>query len=164
MVSAASSINFAVIGHQDSWHNIERFVNGLRTTGQEQLSADKIKNIFPFIPPRVLFRVKVRSAMGNEINGVYIDTFMDPDKLDIQYGKTNIKKVVQAAICAQKEGASITTFGGFTSIVLEGNFDSFPKNGSKFTTGNTLTAAYIVKGVEAAAQQRNISIANSKIL
>jgi len=164
MVSTASSINFAVIGHQDSWYNIERFVNGLRTTGQEQLSADKIKNIFPFIPPRVLFRVKVRSATGNEINGLYIDTFMDPDKLDIQYGKANIKKVVQAAICAQKEGASITTLGGFTSIVLEGNFDSFPTNGTKFTTGNTLTAAYIVKGVEAAAQQRNISIANSQIL
>ena len=164
MASATSSIDFAVIGHQDSWQNIERFVNGLRTPGQEKLSVEKIKNIFPFIPPRVLFNVKVKSSTGNEINGIYIDTFIDPDKLNTQYSKANIRKVIQAAHCAEKEGAAITTLGGFTSIVQEGNFDSFPKNGTIFTTGNTLTTAFIVKGVEVAASQRNISLENSNLL
>ena len=164
MVSTTTSINFAVIGHQDSWQNIEIFVNGLRSVGQEKLSVEKIKDIFPFIPPRVLFRVKVKSSTGNEINGIYIDSFIDPDKLDTKYTKANIAKVIQAAYCAEKEGASITTLGGFTSILQEGNFDSFPKNGTKFTTGNTLTAAYIVKGVEVASRQCNISLENSKLL
>jgi len=164
MVSTTTGINFAVIGHQDSWENIERFVNGLRTSEQEKLSVEKIKNIFPFIPPRVLFKVKVISATGIEINGIYIDTFIDPDKLDIQHGKENIRKVIQAASCAVKERAAITTFGGFTSIVQEGNFDSLPKNGTKFTTGNTLTAAYIVKGIEVAALQCNKDLADSKLL
>jgi len=164
MVSTTSSIDFAVIGHQDNWQNIERFINGMRTPGQGKLSVEKIKNIFPFIPPRVLFKAKVRSVLGNEINGIYIDCFIDPDKLDIKYTKTNINKVMQAAYCAEKEGASITTLGGFTSIVQEGNFDAFPKNGTKFTTGNTLTAAYIVKGVEVAALQCNINLADSKLL
>ncbi len=164
MASTTSSVDFAVIGHQDSWQHIEMFVNGLRSDGQEKLSIEKIKNIFPFIPPRVLFRVKVKSTTGNEINGIYIDCFIDPDKLDAQYSKANIRKVIQAATCAEKEGASITTLGGFTSIVQEGNFDSFPQTVTKFTTGNTLTAAYIVKGVEAAAGLRNIVLANSKLL
>lgn len=164
MVSTTSSVNFAVIGHQDNWENIERFVNGVRTPEQGKLSVEKLKNIFPFIPPRVLFKMKVRSVSGHEINGIYIDSFIDPDKLDTKYTKSNIKKVLLAAKCAQKEGASVTALGGFTSIVQEGNFDSFPRNGIKFTTGNTLTAAYIVKGVEAAALRSTIALANSKLL
>jgi fatty aldehyde-generating acyl-ACP reductase len=164
MVSPTPSLNFAVIGHQDNWQNIEKFVNGLRTPYQEKLSVEKIKNIFPFIPPRVLFNVRVRSTTGDVINGVYIDTFIDPDKLDANYCKTNIRKVIQAASCAEKSGPAITTLGGFTSIVHEGNFDSFSRNGTKFTTGNTLTAAYIVKGVEVAAPQCNINLADSKLL
>jgi len=163
MVSATSCINFAVIGHQDNWQNVERFVNGLRAPLQEKLSVEKIKNIFPFIPPRVIFNVKVRSATGDEITGIYIDTFIDPDKLDARYSKANIRKVIQAACCAEKKHPAITTLGGFTSIVQEGNFDSFPRNGTKFTTGNTLTAAYIVKGVEAAALHCNIHLGNSKL-
>ena len=164
MVSTTSRINFAVIGHQDSWQNIEYFVNALRTNEQEKLSLEKIKNIFPFIPPRVLFKVKVISATGIEINGVYIDSFIDPDKLDFKYTKANINKVIKAACCAEKQGALITTLGGFTSILQEGNFDSFPRSGTTFTTGNTLTAAYIVKGIERAALQCNIKLAQSKLL
>ena len=164
MVSTASSINFAVIGHQDSWQNIETFVNNLRTNDLEKLSQEKLRNIFPFIPPRVLFKVKVKSATGSEINGIYIDTFIDPDKLDAQHVKININKVIKAAACAQKENASVTTLGGFTSILLEGNFTSLPANGTSFTTGNTLTASYIVKGVEAAAQHQNINISTSKLM
>src|SRR4051812_49217842 len=99
MVSTTSSINFAVIGHQDSWQNIEKFVNRLRASEQEKLSVEKIKNIFPFIPPRVLFKVKVKSVLGNEINGIYIDSFIDPDKLDLKYTRANIDKVMRATCC-----------------------------------------------------------------
>lgn len=164
MAGTTSCINFAVIGHQDNWQNIEKFINGLRSAEHGKLSVEKIKDIFPFIPPRVLFKIKVKSSGGNEITGIYIDTFIDPDKLDTQYSKSNIKKVIQAACCAVKEGAAITTFGGFTSIVQEGNFDALPKNGAKFTTGNTLTSAYIIKGVEVAAARCNINLSNSKLL
>ena len=164
MVSTTAGINFAVIGHQDNWESIERFVNGLRTPDQEKLSVEKIKNIFPFIPPRVLFKVKVKSTTGCEINGIYIDTFIDPEKLDVQHSKANIRKVIKAALCAEKEAASIATFGGFTSIMLEGNFAPLSNNGTKFTTGNTLTAAYIVKGIEAAASQCNINLSISNLL
>src|SRR5215218_7544458 len=150
MDSSTSSLDFAVIGHQDSWQNIARFVNAIRAPVREELSSQQIRNIFSFIPPRDLFRVKVKSKTGAEINGVYIETFIDPDKLDAQFIRTNISKVMQAVSHAKKMGAKIVAMGGFTSIVLEGKLDSFSQQRSKFTTGNTLTAAYIVKGIEKA--------------
>jgi predicted amino acid dehydrogenase len=54
------------------------------------------------------------------------------------------------AACAIKAGAKIVSLGGFSSILIEGNFDQLPKrnNGDTvFTTGNTLTVAFIVQGI-----------------
>jgi fatty aldehyde-generating acyl-ACP reductase len=164
MDSATACLDFAVIGHQDSWQNIERFMNSMRGPQQDKLPVGKIKAGFSFIPPRDIFRVKVKSSCGVEINGVYIETFIDPDKLGASFAKTNIGKVIQAAAWATKMGAGIVALGGFTSIVLEGNLDSFAAHPTKFTTGNTLTAAYIVKALEKTAENRSIDIGKSNIL
>lgn len=164
MDSTTASLDFAAIGHQDSWQNISAFVNSIRTADQEKLTCDKIKNIYTFIPPRELFKVKVRSKTGAEINGAYIETFIDPDKLCTEFVRANISKVMSAASRANKMGFKIVTLGGFTSIVLEGNLDSFTTGKTKFTTGNTLTAAFIVKGIEKAAARLHINLAESNIL
>ena len=163
MDSTSPGIDFAVIGHQDSWQNISSFINGIRDEGQE-LSTEKIREIFSFIPPRDIFRVKVRSKSGTGINGVYIETFIDPGKLDASFIKANISKVIQAISHAKKLGARIVALGGFTSIVLEGNFEQFEGGATKFTTGNTLTASYIVKGVEKASAQHNIDLQKANVL
>lgn len=136
----------------------------MRTPDHERLSSRKIKDIFSFIPPRDLFRVKVKSITGAEINGVYIETFIDPDKLEAQFARANINKVTNAAAHAIKMNTRIATLGGFTSIVLEGNLNSFAPGKTKFTTGNTLTAAYIVKGIEGAAIQLKINLLESDVL
>lgn len=164
MDSPAPCLDFAVIGHQDSWTNISTFVNSIRGKDQDKLSLEKIKNIFPFIPPRELFRVKVKSLLGKEINGVYIDTFIDPDKLNAQNIRANIKKVHEAMNYAQKMGAKIVALGGFTSIVLEGNLHEFSSGATKFTTGNTLTTAFIIKGIEKAANKYKIDLKDSTVL
>jgi len=159
-----AGIDFAAIGHQDSWQNISAMVNSIRTGGQGLLSCEKIKDIYSFIPSSVLFQVKVRSQTGTEINGAYIETFIDPDKLNTQFIRTNISKVMTAMSRAKKQGFKIVTLGGFTSIVLEGNLDSFATGGTKFTTGNTLTAAFIVKGIEKAAAGMNVNLRESNVL
>ncbi len=164
MDSSVAGLDFAVIGHQDSWHNASAFINAIRKNDREKLSVEKIRDIFSFIPPRDLFRVKVRSVTGTEINGVYIETFIDPDKLDAPFIRANISKVMQAISFAKKMGAGVVALGGFTSIVLEGSLDSFSLARSKFTTGNTLTAAYIVKGIERAAAQQAINLHESNVL
>ncbi len=164
MVSATPSLDFAIIGHQDSWQNIIAFINAIRTPDLDELSAEKIKDIFSFIPARDLFRAKVTSKTGAEVNGVYIETFIDPDQLDYPFIRKNISKVMNAVSCAKKMSAKIVTLGGFTSIVLESNLDSFSSHETKFTTGNTLTAAFIVKGIEKAALQHGINLQESATL
>ena len=164
MDSASPCLDFAVIGHQDSWENIKAFVDGLRTADQEKLPVEKIKTTYSFIPPRDVFKVRVRSATGTEINGVYIETFIDPDKLDMSFVSTNIKKVMNAMSWSQKLGAGVVTLGGFTSIVLEGNLALYAEPSPKFTTGNALTSAYIVKALEKAALQKGICLERANIL
>jgi fatty aldehyde-generating acyl-ACP reductase len=164
MDSETTGLDFAAIGHQDSWHTITSFVNDIRAEGPAKLSQEQIKNIFPYLPPRDLFRVQVKSTTGAEIKGVYIETFIDPSKLDAQSLRTNISKVRKAVAHATKMGARIVAMGGFTSILLEGNLDSYTKTETKFTTGNTLTTAFIVKGVEQTASQLNIDLKRSSVL
>ena len=164
MDSTPPGIDFAAIGHQDSWQNISAMVNSLRSPGRELLTCEKIKNIYSYIPSSVLFRVKVRSKTGVEINGAYIETFIDPDKLSTHFIRTNISKVMTAMSRAKKQGFKIVTLGGFTSIILEGNLDAFETGETKFTTGNSLTAAFIVKGIEKAACQLQKDLSQSNIL
>jgi fatty aldehyde-generating acyl-ACP reductase len=164
MDHTAPGLDFAVIGHQDSWQNIADFINGIRTAEEGNLTIEKIKDIYSFIPARSLFKMKIRSTTGAEINGVYIESFIEPDKLETPFLRMNINKVRSAINYARKLGAKITTLGGFTSIVLEGNIDSFSEGDSRFTTGNTLTAAFIVKGIEKAALQHNLNLEEASVL
>jgi fatty aldehyde-generating acyl-ACP reductase len=164
MDSASPGLDFAVIAHQESWQNITSFINGIRTGDFEKLTSEAIRNVFSFIPPRDIFRIKVKSRTGSEINGVYIETFIDPDNLGTQFIKTNVSKVMNAVSFAKRLGAKIVTLGGFTSIVLEGNLYPFSDAKTTFTTGNTLTAAYIVYGIEKAANQHHIELKKSNVL
>ena len=91
---------------------------------------------------------------------MYIDCFISPDRLDCEYVHDNIGRVRAAAACAINAGARIVSLGGFSSILIEGNFDQLPeKADTVFTTGNTLTVAFIVQGIRkmCAMEGREIS-------
>ena len=157
-------LDFAVIGHQESWDDIKAFINGMRSDDVGDLSLEQVKNTFGYIPPRSVFKMKVRSKTGALIHGAYIETFIEPDKLGLQYVRTNITKVNEAIAVAQRLNAKIIALGGFTSIVLEGNLSTFDTEKTKITTGNSLTSAYILKGVEKASQKFNIDLKASQVL
>lgn len=143
-----ADIDFALIGHQDCWKKITGFVDYL-SNGRRLLSAQKISEVYSFIPPRMVFDVEIQSITGQRAKGCYIETFISPDELELKYWKKNVIKVKEAAACARKLNANIATLGGFTSIVLEGRNDSLnDESSTKFTTGNSLTAAFIVKSLE----------------
>lgn len=157
-------LDFAVIGHQESWDDIKSFINGMRSDDAGELSLEQVKNTFGFIPPRSVFKMKARSKTGTLIHGVYIETFIEPDKLGMQYLRTNITKVNDAIAVAQRLNAKIIALGGFTSIVLEGNLSTFNTEKTKITTGNSLTSAYILKGIEKASQKFNVDLKASHVL
>lgn len=164
MDSQTPSLDFAVIGHQDSWPNIQSLINVMRTSELEELPISKIKGIYDYIPPRGIFRMHVKSPTGIETNGLYIDTFIAPDKLNAQNLRANIQKVKDAVKVVHHLNIKMAILGGFTSLLLEGNFKDFEAYDMVLTTGNSLTSAYVVKGLEKAALQKGMDMSKCNLL
>src|SRR5580704_12903845 len=132
--------DFALIGHPESWGAAADLLAVLREPECTPLPDDEIKDILPWIPPRAVCHVEVGSIVGTKARGLYIDSFIPPDRLEAAYVHENIARVRGAAACAIKAGAKIVSLGGFSSILIEGNFDQLPeRHDTVFTTGNTLT-------------------------
>ncbi len=160
-----TDVDFALIGHQESWRAAADVLAVLRGPERTPLPDDEIKDILPWIPPRAVCHVDVGSIIrakngGARARGLYIDSFIPPDRLEAAYLHENIARVRKAAACAIKAGAKIVSLGGFSSILIEGNFDQLPeRHDTVFTTGNTLTVAFIVQGIQkmCALEGRNLS-------
>src|SRR4030088_1988056 len=151
--------DFALIGHQESWRAAADVLAVLRGPERKPLPDDEIKDILPWIPPRAVCHVDVGSIVGTKARGLYIDSFIPPDRLEAAYVHENIDRVRGAAACAIKAGAKIVSLGGFSSILIEGNFDQLPdRHDTVFTTGNTLTVGFIVQGIKrmCALEGRNL--------
>src|SRR6202166_1210541 len=152
--------DLALIGHQESWRAAADLLAVLRRPERTPLPDDEIKDILPWIPPRAICHDDVGSTAGAKARGLYIDPFIPPDRLEAAYVHENIARVRGAAACAIKAGAKIMSLGGFSSILIEGNFDQLPERKSTvFTTGNTLTVGFIIQGVRkmCALEGRNLS-------
>lgn len=158
-------MDFALIGHQESWRAASDVLAVLRGTGRARLPDEEIKEIFPWIPPRAVCRVEVSSALGTKARGMYIDSFIPPDRLDSRFIHDNIGRVRAAAASAILSGAKIVSLGGFSSILIEGNFDLLPdRRATVFTTGNTLTVAFIVQGILKLCAMQGRDISRSTLL
>ncbi len=172
-------VDFALIGHQESWRAAADVLAVLRGPEHAPLPDDEIKDILPWIPPRAICHVEVGSIFNSSIfnskiastklagarivgakaRGLYIDSFIPPDRLEAAYVHDNIARVRGAAACAIKAGAKIVSLGGFSSILIEGNFHHLPdRHNTVFTTGNTLTVGFIVQGIKkmCALEGRNL--------
>jgi predicted amino acid dehydrogenase len=97
--------------------------------------------------------------------GVYIDSFIPPDRLGDVSMHDNLARVRGAAACAIKAGAKIVSLGGFSSILIEGNVDQLPqRHGTVFTTGNTLTVGFIVRAIRQLSLQKGRDLRRSTVL
>jgi fatty aldehyde-generating acyl-ACP reductase len=163
--SRLTDIDFALIGHQESWRAAADVLAVLRGPERTPLADDEIKDILPWIPPRAVCHVDVGSIIGAKARGLYIDSFIPPDRLEAAYVHENIARVRAAAACAIKAGAKIVSLGGFSSILIEGNFDQLPqRHDTVFTTGNTLTVAFIVQGIKQVCALEGRSLSKSTLL
>ena len=166
--------DFALIGHQESWRAAADVLAVLRGPDYTPLSEDEIRDILPWIPPRAVCHVEIGSAAGAEpadisiaakARGIYIDSFIPPDRLEAACVHENIARVRAAAACAIRAGAKIVSLGGFSSLLIEGNFDQLPeRRNTVFTTGNTLTVAFIVQGIRKMCAWAGVDIRRSTLL
>jgi fatty aldehyde-generating acyl-ACP reductase len=158
-------VDFALIGHQESWRAAADVLAVLRGPEHTPLPDDEIKDILPWIPPRTVCHVDVGSIGGATAHGLYIDSFIPPDRLEAAYTHDNLTRVRAAAACAIKAGARIVSLGGFSSILIEGNFNQLPeKHATVFTTGNTLTVGFIVQGIRKMCALTGRNIRRSTLL
>jgi fatty aldehyde-generating acyl-ACP reductase len=142
-------VDFALIGHQESWRAAAGVLAVLRGPERTPLPESEIKDILPWIPPRTVCHLEAASIAGKKAHGLYIESFIPPDRLGAGYVCENAARVRAAAAYAIQAGAKIVSLGGFSSILIEGNFDQLPeRHDTVFTTGNTLTVAFIVQGIE----------------
>jgi fatty aldehyde-generating acyl-ACP reductase len=164
-VTGVAEVEFALIGHQECWRAAADVLAVLRGPEHPPLPDEEIKDILPWIPPRAICHVDVGSITGAKARGVYIDSFIPPDRLEAAHTHDNLSRVRAAASYAIKAGAKIVSLGGFSSILLEGNFDHLQKrNGTVFTTGNTLTVAFIVQGIRKMCALEGRSLRRSTLL
>ncbi|HXB95364.1 MAG TPA: hypothetical protein VNU70_09405 [Puia sp.] len=163
---SAAGIDFALIGHQVSWERIVFLTNRMRREeGLDGLPLSSIRPMFRHIPPRPLFGIELMSATGETVRGVYIETFIAPDECDPAHLYPNIARVKEACAIAARLGAPITALGGLTSIVLETGASSLKQIGQHyFTTGNTLTAAFVANSIEDACRKSGRSLSEATLL
>jgi fatty aldehyde-generating acyl-ACP reductase len=160
-----TEVDFALIGHQESWRSAADVLAVLRGAERTRLPDEEIREIFPWFPPRAVCNVEVASGTGAKARGLYIDCFIPPDRLDCAYARDNLDRVRAAAACAINRGARIVSLGGFSSILIEGNLDLLPeKRDTIFTTGNTLTVAFIVQGIKKMCALEGRDISKSTLL
>ena len=158
-------VDFALIGHQDSWKAAHDVVAFLRGPDHPPLPQDEIRDILPWIPPRPVCRVEVGSPSGARTRGIYIDSFIPPDCLGADRAHDNLARVRSAAACAIKAGARIASLGGFSSILIEGNFEQLgERHETAFTTGNTLTVGFVVQGIKRMCGLQGRSLRDATLL
>lgn len=161
-----SGLDFALIGHLESWDKASAFIQAVRKPELKPLTLDQVKDMFPYFPPRRVFNLTATSTFDQRaVKGTYIETFIPPHNLSPSHFRQVLAKVEAAAKVAAKEGARIASLGGFTSIILEGKTNRLPgQETTAFTTGNTLTAAYVVKGMEEACRQHHAALEDCTLL
>jgi fatty aldehyde-generating acyl-ACP reductase len=141
-------MDFALVGHLENWKAAADVLAVLRGPERASLPIDEVRDILPWILPRAVCHVEIGSITGAKARGTYIDSFIPPDHLEAGYVHQGVARVRGAASCAIKAGARIVGLGGFSSILIEGNFDQLPeRRDTVFTTGNTLTVGLIVQGI-----------------
>jgi predicted amino acid dehydrogenase len=162
---STSEIDFALVGHLENWRAAADVLARLRGPEHSPLPDHEIKDILPWIPPRAVCHVEVCSIAGAKARGLYIDSFIPPDRLEAAHTLDNLARVRAAAACAIQAGAKIVSLGGFSSILIEGNFDHLPeRRATVFTTGNTLTVAFIVQGIRKMCALTGRNIRKSTLL
>jgi fatty aldehyde-generating acyl-ACP reductase len=164
-IANLAEVDFALIGHQESWRAAADVLAVLRGPERSPLPDDEIRDILPWIPPRAVCHVEIASVTGTKARGLYIDAFIPPDGLADAHLRGNTARVRGAAACAIKAGAKVASLGGFSSILIEGNFNQLPERKSTvFTTGNTLTVGFIVQGVRKMCALRGRNLGRSTLL
>jgi fatty aldehyde-generating acyl-ACP reductase len=166
-LTTQSPPKFACIGHPTDVDQFRGFVNTLRigyNLSRKSYNSRLLIKLFEWTPA---FKVKDISNVGfnssGSANGIVVMAPFLPEMRDIKLKEIG-DKIEDAIAIAAKEGCTVAALGGFTSIILQGREqDLEKKHGIKLTSGNTLTAAVIIRSVEQIAARFGLDLAKSSV-
>jgi fatty aldehyde-generating acyl-ACP reductase len=144
---STSRPRFALIGHPADLPLFRAYINYLKPgkTFRDEL----ILKLFEWTPSYKAVSWSGVSFGGQKFaDGILVMVPFLPEMRDISL-KTVIEKVEGAVAIAAAEGCSVAALGAFTSIVLQGKEEEIGRrHGITLTSGNTTTAALIVRSLE----------------
>jgi predicted amino acid dehydrogenase len=118
-----------------------------------------LKKIIPLFPPVVGGKIKFMDS--GEAAGWIIWVTLSAEQMMTFPKAAVFKKILDAAKLAKKMGAEIIGLGELTSPLTHGGIDLFGKlDGVVVTTGNSLTAAMVIKSVQSIAKIKKMNLSS----
>lgn len=153
---------FALIGHPVDLTLFRSYINFLKPG--KAFRDELILKLFEWTPA---YKVKDISDISFDgqitADGIILMVPFLPEMRDIRL-KEVTSKIEQAIAIAAHEHCTIAALGGFTSIVLQGQEKNLAdKYGIALTSGNTLTAALIIRSILELCERFNISLADQTL-
>lgn len=144
---SASRPKFALIGHPADLPLFRAYINYLKPG--KAFRDELILKLFEWTPPyKAVSWTDVSLDGKTSGDGILVMVPFLPEMRDISL-KTVIKKVEGAIAIAAAEGCVVAALGAFTSIVLQGKEEVIGRrHGITLTSGNTTTAAIIVRSLQ----------------
>ncbi len=154
---------FAVIGHPYNFQHLVRYFKFFKPD-MKLPSNEFVAGLFDLVPSYKAYDIKnFKSKTGKSVDGCFVMCPIIPDMVEVSPERV-VEKVVQACRVAEQYGMGIVVLGGFTSIAGE----RFPKVLMEsvhipVTTGNALTVALVIDGIEEAARLMGCDLSRSKM-
>lgn len=148
---------FALIGHP---YDIDLFRKYIRYLKPEKTYRDELLiKLFEWAPAYKIKEWNDISLDGKTFtDGIMIMVPFLPEMKDIKLKKVT-DKIEQAILKATKEGCTIASLGGFTSIIFQGKEKYLvDKYNIKITSGNSFTAALIIKSIEEITEKFGVNL------
>jgi fatty aldehyde-generating acyl-ACP reductase len=161
-MAAAKAEKTAFIVHPPDLELFRSFVRFLKP--DKSYRNEFLIKLFEWTPS---FKVKDFSRLGlggiESVDATLIMVPFLPEMRDISIRRV-VGKIDAALGIAAEAGCTIAALGGFTSIVLQGQEGDFSRrHGLRITSGNTLTAAIILRSVEEVARAFDFDLAETSV-
>jgi fatty aldehyde-generating acyl-ACP reductase len=160
---APAPAKFAAVGHPIDMALFREYMHFLKP--EKQFSDRLALKFFEWTPAYKIGEVKDVGVDGvGKCNGIIVMVPFLPEMKDIRLAEVT-RKIEQAIEIAAQHGCMVAALGGFTSIVLQGQEKTLAeKYGIRLTSGNSFTAAVIVRSIEILAQRRGVDLARSRVM
>jgi|WetSurMetagenome_2_1015567.scaffolds.fasta_scaffold223598_1 fatty aldehyde-generating acyl-ACP reductase len=150
----------AFIGHPMDIDFFRSYVRFLKP--EKSYRNELLLKLFEWSPS---YKIKEFSRLGftanRGIDASFIMVPFLPEMREISVRRV-IDKIDTALGIAADAGCTVAAMGGFTSIVLQGQEQNYvEKHGLRITSGNSLTAAIILKSIEMLAARFGINLSET---